>query len=273
VLLVHGLGTSSGIFTVDTVETSLAEYLAAQGFDVWLLDGRGSHETSTAASYSIDDLGAFELPAAISHVRERTGAAAVHVVAEGVGALAAHAALLGNADGIASLVAVGASPHVAPARRPGLLHRVEREERCSSKACHRAAETYGLLYEHDRLNALTHDTIHELVAPPDDRALEHVRSMGEHGALVAEDGDDLYLPRLDQLDVPVTYVHGAESAVFLPEGTEQTVALLGGDGRIRYERVEGYGHLDCLIGKEADLDVYPLVLAHLDRAAALRVPS
>jgi cholesterol oxidase len=275
VLLAHGLGTSSGIFTVDTVETSLAEYLAVQGYDVWLLDGRGSHESPTPGSFSVDDLGAFELPAAIAHVRERTGATAVHVVAEGVGALAAHAALLESTDGVGSLVAVGASPHVVPARRPGLLHRVEREERCSSKACHRASETYGLLFEHDRLNTLTHDTIHELVAPPDDRALEHVRSIGEHGFLVAEDGDELDLPRLEQLEIPITYVHGAESAVFLPEGTERTLGVLGGgaDDRVRYHRVDGYGHLDCLIGKEADVDVYPLVLAHLDRSAALRVPA
>jgi len=50
VLLGHGLGSSSGIFTLDTVETNLVEYLAAQGFDVWTLDWRGSLELPSAAS-------------------------------------------------------------------------------------------------------------------------------------------------------------------------------------------------------------------------------
>ena len=42
VVLVHGMGACSGLFTTDTIETNLTEYLFEQGFDVWLLDWRGS---------------------------------------------------------------------------------------------------------------------------------------------------------------------------------------------------------------------------------------
>src|SRR5438034_949822 len=42
VLLVHGLGVSSRIFTVDTIATNLLEFLGSNGFDVWLLDCRVS---------------------------------------------------------------------------------------------------------------------------------------------------------------------------------------------------------------------------------------
>ena len=42
VILSHGLGVSSLIFSTDTIETNLLEYLFAHGYDVWLLDFRAS---------------------------------------------------------------------------------------------------------------------------------------------------------------------------------------------------------------------------------------
>ena len=41
-MLSHGLGVSSRIFTIDTIDTNLAEYLVAAGYDVWALDYRAS---------------------------------------------------------------------------------------------------------------------------------------------------------------------------------------------------------------------------------------
>ena len=43
VILAHGLGVSSKIFTIDTIETNLTEYLVAHGYDVWLLDFQGKY--------------------------------------------------------------------------------------------------------------------------------------------------------------------------------------------------------------------------------------
>src|SRR5205085_4050053 len=44
VMLAHGLGVSSRIFSMDTIDTNLTEYLVAAGYDVWLLDFRASVE-------------------------------------------------------------------------------------------------------------------------------------------------------------------------------------------------------------------------------------
>ncbi|MDQ3223269.1 MAG: GMC oxidoreductase, partial [Gemmatimonadota bacterium] len=44
VILSHGLGVSSRIFSIDTIETNLLEFLYAHGYDVWLLDFRASIE-------------------------------------------------------------------------------------------------------------------------------------------------------------------------------------------------------------------------------------
>src|SRR5262245_30842793 len=42
VMLIHGLGVSSLIFSIDTIDTNLLEYLVEKGYDVWLLDYRCS---------------------------------------------------------------------------------------------------------------------------------------------------------------------------------------------------------------------------------------
>ena len=50
-LFTHGLGVSSKIFSIDTIETNLLEYMVAAGYDCWLYDFRAStdlphaHET------------------------------------------------------------------------------------------------------------------------------------------------------------------------------------------------------------------------------------
>ena len=41
-MLVHGLGVGSNIFSTDTIQTNLLEYLCKHDYDVWLLDFRVS---------------------------------------------------------------------------------------------------------------------------------------------------------------------------------------------------------------------------------------
>ncbi len=48
VLLMAGENASSLIFTIDTIETNLVEYLFAHSFDVWVLDGSGQAEREAA---------------------------------------------------------------------------------------------------------------------------------------------------------------------------------------------------------------------------------
>ena len=43
------------------------------------------------------------------------------------------------------------------------------------------------------------------------------------------------------------------------------------NGRQLYERhvIPGYGHIDCIFGKNAARDIFPLVVAHLDKTAVI----
>jgi cholesterol oxidase len=259
VLLAHGLGTSSSLYTADTIDTNLVEYLVASGYDVWLMDGRGSWLVAEPwDDFALDDIAREDWPAAVAHVRERSGAASVHAVAEGAGALALHAALASGLEGVGSALSIGAAPYVVPAAGVAPT--------CDNAACRKAFELYGALFEHDRLNESTHAAVHELLSPTGERARQHLALIGERGQLVAADGSEVYLEAIGRLTLPLAYVHGSASGLFAPEGTEHVVESLRSRGaEVHYQRVDAYGHLDCLIGRDAVEDVYPLVLAHLDR--------
>jgi cholesterol oxidase len=75
------------------------------------------------------------------------------------------------------------------------------------------------------------------------------------------------MPYLDRLAIPTAFIHGAQNECFLPESTALTVEELArANGSNLYERhvIPGYGHIDCIYGKNAVNDVYPFLLEHLE---------
>ena len=306
VIAAHGLGTSSSVFEVDTIDTNLLEYLYLHGYDVWLLDWRASPELpGSQGEFTLDDVARYDWPAAVAHVLAATGSPSVQIVADGVGSMAFFAAVLSGLDRVGSAVSLQLATDMAVprlgrvtrgfaarARRAGRgtsieasleradrigdrladsllrLQPLQKEERCTSRACRRATFVYGLLYEHEQLNRATHDAVHELVGLPSPSLMRHLLRIARTGSLVSADGEDVYLPNLDRLAFPIAFLHGAENEVFLPRGTETTYDRLRarfGKELYSYHPIPGYGHVDCLIGRNAVLDVYPLVLAQLER--------
>ena len=143
----------------------------------------------------------------------------------------------------------------------------DRAEECNSAVCHRVTFMYSLLYEHDQLNSPTHDALHELFGIANIHAMEHLALMVRDGGLRSADGQDIYLPHLERLALPIAFIHGAENSCFLPESTAKTMELLRqrNDPHLyRRHVVPGYGHIDCMFGTRAALDVYPLILEHLE---------
>jgi cholesterol oxidase len=310
VLLVHGIGMSGRVFAADTIDTNLVEYLNEAGFDVWALDNRTSVDLpASEADVTADQVAQFDLPAAVAAVRAATGVddGGIDVVAQGFGALALHMALVDGLHGVRSAVCLQMGLHLVtpPMSRvksglylPNMLKaigkqsltaRVERrgwqskvfdaalqmlpvEESCTSRVCRRITFMYGPLYEHDQLNRATHDVIHELFGVTSLSAFDQLARMVRRGHAVRTDGGT-YLRNLERLALPITYIHGDRNKCFLPESTEKTFDALGAaNGRDRYRRVvvPGYGDVDCVIGKNAVRDVFPLILEHLRPSA---VPS
>jgi len=310
VILSHGLGVSSEIFSVDTIETNLLEYLYAAGYDVWLLDFRASILLpASRTEFTGDDIATNDYPAAVAKVREITGAPSVQMVAHCYGSSTFFMAMLAGLEGVRSAVASQVATHmkVLPATAvkcglhvPGVLESLgvksmtaqattgenwserlydrmlsvyadfEAEGECDNATCHRITFLYGPLYEHDQLNERTHEALSEMFGVANTRDLEHLATTVRKGHLVAANGDERYMPHLDRLRIPFRFIHGEENRCFLPESTELTVDALRKENGDLYSRkvIPGYGHIDCIFGKNAANDVYPLILEHLEQTAA-----
>jgi cholesterol oxidase len=306
VMLAHGLGVSSLIFSIDTIETNLLEYLFEHGYDVWLLDFRSSIGLPAhLTQYSGDDVARQDFPAAVERVRKVTGAKNVQVLAHCFGGTTFTMAMLAGLPSVRSAVISQISAHIytPPLTRikTGLhvpevldalgvksltayvdkhadwkdrlfdaalkLYPMELEERCTSDVCRRITFLYGPLYEHAQLNSATHDALHEMFGEATIKAFEHLGRLSNVKHLVCADGQEIYMNQLKRLAIPITFIHGAENGCYLPKSTEETVAALSAaNGASFYKRhvIPGYGHIDCMFGKDAVDDVYPKIVAHLD---------
>jgi cholesterol oxidase len=305
VMLVHGLGVSSRIFSTDTIDTNLVEFLFAGGHDVWLLDFRSSCELPASATHYTGDVIATEdYPAAVATVQRETGAPAIDMVVHCWGATTFTMAMLAGLQGVRSAVISQISAHVyTPTMtriKTGLhvpqfldaigvdsltayvdthadwkdrlfdaalkLYPIELEERCRSPVCHRITFLYAPLYEHDQLNELTHTCLHELFGVASIGAFEHLARIANAERIVDARGEDRYLAHLDRLAIPITFLHGAENACFLPRSTEltyETLRELNGPDRYARHEIPGYGHIDCIFGANAARDVFPRITEHL----------
>lgn len=234
VILSHGLGVSSRIFTADTIDTCLAEYLAANGYDVWLLDFRASIDLPSArGQFSGDEIARFDYPAAVALVRRVAGTPDVQIVAHCFGASTLFMALAAGLSGVRSAVFSQIAGHVLPplanvvraglfmpdflmllgidalttdvSGDPGVFERLYDEalglnpflamgQQCASKACHRISFMYAPLYRHEQLNTATHQALGELFGIANLRSFQHLAAMIRKRRVVAFDGADEYLP-------------------------------------------------------------------------------
>ncbi|MGB5984112.1 MAG: alpha/beta fold hydrolase [Desulfobacterales bacterium] len=310
VMLSHGLGVSSRIFSIDTIDTNLLEYLYLNGYDVWLLDYRSSIQLPASETpYTADDIATRDYPAAVEKVRELTGAPNIQMVVHCFGATTFFMAMLAGLQGVRSAVCSQIATHVqAPLLtriKTGLhlptvlkllgidsltayvdshadwmdrlfdatllLHPMEFEERCRSAVCRRITFLYGTLYEHDQLNWATHEALHEMFGVAAVQALEHLALMVRRGQIVNAQGQDVYMPHLERLAIPITFIHGAQNACYHPQSTAITFDLLRERNGDLYQRhvIPHYGHIDCIFGKNAVRDIFPLMLNHLERTAEI----
>ncbi|KAJ4705296.1 Long-chain-alcohol oxidase FAO4B [Melia azedarach] len=110
VLLLNGYSTES--YWLLTESNDLLRALLEEGHETWLLQSR-LHHLTPANNFTIEDIGRFDIPAAIDKILEFHGRSIkVHVVAHCAGGLAVHIALMGghvSATHIASLSCTNSS--------------------------------------------------------------------------------------------------------------------------------------------------------------------
>ena len=134
VMLAHGMGVSSKIYTLDTIDKNFLEFLIENDYDVWILDWRSStvlhaHELQ----HTLDDVAQNDYPMAVDKVLEYTGAKDLQILVHCVGSITFYMSMLsGILQGkircaIASQVAFSTVPSAtnwlkAHARVPNILH-------------------------------------------------------------------------------------------------------------------------------------------------------
>ena len=308
VILSHGLGVSSRIFSLDTIDVNLLEYLFAEQYDIWLLDYRVSIELPASDSRSsADEIAKFDYPAAVAKVLQETGQPSVQMVVHCFGATTFFMSMLSGLKGVRSAVVSQIAMHFkapilsrlkAGLHLPSVLdamgvdsltayvdshanwmerlydtalrfYPIEFEERSNSPVDRRITFLYGQLWELDQLNTLTHETLHELFGVANIKCFEHLARMLRKGHVVGFDGSEKYMPNLEKLAIPMTFIHGAENTAFVPESTRLSYDLLKQVNGDIYSRhvIPRYGHIDCIFGKNANVDIYPLILRHLEDTA------
>lgn len=330
VVLFHGVGVSSGMFSLDTIDTNLVEYLVQHRYDVWLVDWRVSCNLPSMArrDYTLDDCAAYDYPAAIDKVIEITKQKDVQIVAHCAGSLVLFASLLsGVLEGkvrnvVASQVAANPMPCSfnklkAGLHIPGVLESLgikgltvdtddqaswtERlfnefvkdvdyvflpyDEMCHNPVCHRISFIYGLLWEHENLTPLTHDTLHEFFGYVTAEVSKQLALTMRENKLVSASGEDIYLPDVDKkdrlkssayrehinrLNMPISFIVGEKNSCYLPNSTYTTYNLVKEahpSQQYSWIQIPNYGHLDCMYGRDAVHDVYPHILKALDAHA------
>ncbi|KAL4907588.1 hypothetical protein BDW74DRAFT_176339 [Aspergillus multicolor] len=158
------------------------------------------------------------------------------------------------------------------------LYPVPGRDRCSSPACHRTSFAFGLLWNHRNLDRSIHDNIDQFFTGTFTKSLEHITRMGSAGSCLDNTLNSLLTPEnLENLrGVPILFMSGSENEVFSPETTSKDYDLLRrtfGEGMYRRFLVDGYGHLDPIVGKNADRDVYWKVKGHVEWCLQSRHPG
>jgi cholesterol oxidase len=310
----HGLGVSSLIFAIDTIDTNMLEYLVAEGYDCWLFDFRASVDLPYAHElWNADEVALHDYPAALAKVRGITRSSTVQVIAHCFGATTFTMSLLAGLEGVRSAVisqistdyvvpwvpqrllaylrapqlfelmgidVVNARATSADPMRERILDKVlqtivpvPRAERTHDATSTRITALYGRLYNLEQLNQATVTSgLAEMFGEANIEAFRQLAQFARRKHLVDAEGRDVYLPHVDRMALPILFVHGADNACFKPESTARTLERLAqANGRQLYERhvIPGYGHIDCIFGKNAARDIYPLIAAHLDKTASV----
>jgi pimeloyl-ACP methyl ester carboxylesterase len=319
VLLLHGLTQSSDMFIMPEHQ-NLVSFLHANGFgDVWTLDLRISNRfpyNMETGRHTLDDIAAFDHPAAIRELRRHVGGRRVHVVAHCIGSLSFQMSLFGGVvDGVASMVAnsVGLTPRVPawsrvklaaapivleyglgmshldprfraapPLTRRWLLARLSSlvHRNCDVPACHMLSFMWGsgspAMYEHENLAPQTHEhtRLADLNSAIDVAYFRHIAKIVRAGRAVKFDPSDPayemlpddYLVDVESVETPVLFLTGDRNRVFADSNIVcHRVLNERVPGRHELDILDGYGHVDPIMGKNAHMDVFPRIVDFLKR--------
>ena len=146
---------------------------------------------------------------------------------------------------------------------------------CANSVCKLVSFTYGAgfpaLWRHENLNADTHEWLKREFAAVPLTFFDQILRCISAGGLVSVDGrpelPSDFTARAPQTDARVAFFAGARNRCFLPESQERAFAFFDRHqkGRHVLRILPAYGHLDVFMGERAGREVFPLMLAELEK--------
>ncbi|HEX6024969.1 MAG TPA: alpha/beta fold hydrolase [Solirubrobacter sp.] len=304
-ILAPGYGNAARAFTVDTVAKNWVGYLGEHGWDVWLFDYRASPDLPSAVTqFTVDDIALRDWPAAVDTVRRESGADSVQALGHCIGGLTLFMALGGGMEGVRSATFSALAGHPVPTpgnrlrawvRVPTIMKAlgiktftsdydprswngriVEALMRIApfkhvydSPVARRIYFMYGDVYRFENIDAETMETaVPSFFGASNMTFFEHMGVMVRAGRALDARGRDRYLSNLDAFRMPIEFVTGEHNRMFMPESVRRTHEMLRrahGPGDYSQHVFHDYGHLDLWLGEHAERDVWPTVLAGLER--------
>ena len=93
----------------------------------------------------------------------------------------------------------------------------------------------------------------------------HIASNFANEKILDSEGRNVYLPGITDPNlkkIPVLFIHGSDNFCFDKETAIKSAELLASHGwNANKVIIDGFGHLDCIIGDRADQHVFP----HIER--------
>jgi cholesterol oxidase len=130
---------------------------------------------------------------------------------------------------------------------------------------------YGDVFDHERIDETTMaEAVPGFFGASNMTFFEHMGVMVRNGGRAVDaKGRDVYLAHTERFRMPISFITGEHNRMFLPRGLAATHdhlrAANGDDHRYTHHVIPDYAHLDLWLGRDAERDVFPIVLRELER--------
>ena len=146
---------------------------------------------------------------------------------------------------------------------------------CNNPVCKHVSFTYGVgfptLWRHENLNSETHEWVKQEFAQVPQTFFKQIFRCINRGHLVSvekkEEQPQDFVAQPPQTDARIAFFAGELNRCFLPQSQVKSFehfAAFRNDWHSLHI-LPGYGHLDVFMGKDAEKDVFPIMLAELDK--------
>ena len=291
IVLLHGMATNRVNMHADAGH-SLALMAAEHGFDVFVGEVRGAGLSRPPAGVAPDyqwgfgDYARTDTPAIVRAVLERSGAPAIHAVGHSMGGMLMSSLACSEPELFQSLITVG-TPFLRglelqkrEARLLKLARKVTPGEASIRVPLKRLVGAAGNLaamgawiVDGTVLNKANMDSsVINLMAQDgiDDIPLKIFTELADR--IYAEDdytGPYDFEEKLHTIELPMMLISGSADRIAPPEAVFRSVGRVA-SGDVRYREMGlrfgdsiDYGHIDLLVGRDASMEVFPLILSFI----------